>query len=214
MQTVVRPWLALGALMLVVGFAAPTLATPIAPGGVVSPVSGEPCPACGGPFLADTGGTAWGSGSFSGFYRSVVYQGAGGGLEFWYQALNDSTSTAAIQQLLMTSFLGWGTDVLYYDVGGGGALKIPTGATRSASGDEIGFQFGDLAPGTQSQAVVIRTNATAFRSGSLVISTGGSNPTQETVAAFAPTPIPEPGSMTLVGLGLAFVARRLCRRRH
>ena len=92
------------------------------------------------------------------------------------------------------------------------AAQKPTTVDRSNNGDVIGFGFigaplgfGALDPGATSTPLVVQTNAPAFQRTFASVIDG----TVTTVETYSPA-VPEPVTMGLMSLGLAFV---LVRRR-
>lgn len=129
-------------------------------------------------------------------------------LDFVYSFLNNATSTALIARITATNFTGFNTDVGFFTAAAfpGGTI-IPTTVDRN-SANTVGFTFNSFAAGDESLVFVIKTNATAFSSGSLsIIDNGGGS---ASVMAFAPVPVPEP--QLLWPLGLALLAMAAYRR--
>jgi len=163
-------------------------------------------------------------GTDSGTLISAVYAESGGTLDFYYQLLNNPTGAKCggagqvacnpLSRLTDSSFdsvatsLGFRTDT-------GGPFVVgsvaPTTGDRNPGGDVVGFNFGPpesskIAPGTNSDILVISTDATTFSSGNASVIDGG----VATVASFAPAPVPEPGSILLLASGMLgmFAMRR------
>jgi hypothetical protein len=148
-------------------------------------------------------------------------------LDFVYQVLNNAFSTATIDSIGLpsTEFDGvlpnFPLDAVmgYFTAGVFGGTTAPNGILNgpwAGSADEIQFLFPDSAPppnsldpGLQSFALVIKTHATDFSSGSLII---GSGVESGTVPAFAPA-VPEPGLILPLGISLLVIAayRRVSR---
>ena len=144
-----------------------------------------------------------------------------GCLDFEFQVFNSSADTASITQIADSSFAGFQTDVGFNGNGEGGfgcfpvVLIGPSSVNRSSDGSTINFNFSPGVPQgvacTGTGILQIDTNATAFTSGTLTITSSSGD--VETAATLAPTivPTPEPPSLILLGsglLGLAVSRRR------
>ena len=193
------------------GFAAPILSgqTILAPG--------EPDPT-GGVVQAGTGvavpfASPPGPGQFSGTLTTTVISGdpsnALGGLTFTYRLTNDAVSLAALERLTNLNFTGYLTDVSYQIPAVG---LIPTSVDRDPAGSTIGWSFsalgaGVMPPGSSSALLVIQTNAPAFAPINANVIDGSI----ASAASFGP--VPEPASVTLLGISLLSLGA-LRRRRN
>ena len=163
-----------------------------------------------------TGGTT------SGELRSAVYMNTTGTLDFYYQVVNDASSSTDIARESDANFAGFETWTGFRLDGAslpGGIFTdggiLPFTADRDGAGIVVGFNFGPLPgdrilEGTTSAVLVISTNATMYTIGNASIIDGGT----ATVEAFQPAAIPEPSTAMLVCAGLASVVVGLKRRRQ
>jgi hypothetical protein len=160
--------------------------------------------------------------------RTAVVMNSGGTLDFYYQIGNKGTSGHNIDLAFNQSFAPgstFATDVFYRLENGGldffhnVASGVPSVASRNSSGSVVGFEFSGspirsalrINPGEISSILVIRTNATTYAAGSTTISnsitlTGDSF----APSGFAPSAVPEPASLLLLGSAFAaagYVAR-------
>lgn len=166
-----------------------TLGTPTGSGGFT------------GTLLADTGSenfTGLGVGGgvvFLGTFDAQVYKDSStGDLDFVYQFANNANSVDSIESMTAGGFTTFTTDADYIPATG---VVPPTQVTRSGSGNNVGFEFpgaGAVAPGANTDRLVIKTNATAFTGGFAVIQDGGNG----SAADFTPA-VPEPTTIALAG---------------
>src|ERR1017187_5539631 len=130
------------------------------------------------------------AGTNNGFVYSAVYDD-GGTLDFYYQVLNDASSSTALARLIATNFAGFITDTAFRTDGstlaGAGfanGTMAPQSADSNAGGSVIGFSFnlplvsGEIFPGDASNVLIISTNATMWTAGSASVIVGGSSGTR------------------------------------
>ena len=132
-------------------------------------------------------------------------------LDFVYQFKNESNSKDVLERFSMSSFAALGMSA-FVNVGMD-ALGVhdPIDIGWTADGAVIAFNFtpfhDQIAIGETTQLLVIQTQALQYAGGwvSAQDGTTGSSP------ALAPTAVPEPGTMLLLGsgvIGLAGILRR------
>lgn len=189
-------------------------AIPIPPGGFITPV---PMGDAAGPILADTGLIPYSfgipAGTDTGTAREIVIADSlnpfgAGDLTFLYQV---HVTAGEIGRVTGSDYTGFITDVTQFAPH---SPFITTGihpadlADRGSDGAVVGFDFltpitPDAGTTDTSLALIIRTNATHFTSGSIGLIDGGG----ATEPGFAPAGVPIPsaawGGLGLLGL-LAF----------
>lgn len=206
--------LKLAAALITAGFGAAAHASIALPGSgpvTVDILANAP----GGTQLA-TATTALVTPHWSGTVRAAVYDGpeAGMNLDFYYQVTNNVSSADSLGRLTGSDFSNVFTTNLIQTASAIGIFQA--GNQASVNGDRdtlgvVGFNFvpgtsgtGKIDPGETSYTLIIRTNAQQYEAGYV----GLLNGTGTYAAAFQPTgtplagPIPEPGTMALLGSGL------------
>lgn len=199
-------------LLLVACYLAPRAAAigvyTLAPGANI-PAAASSYPT-GSPLLLGQVNAPFASGTLMGTLVSSVYSGDTanpyGGYTFTYLLELNSSSTDSSSEFTVGGYSGFQTDVSYNQTGNEIA---PSNFLRSGNGAVIHTQWDtstELPPGDTGALVVIQTGAHAFanNSGSVIDSTA------TTVPILAPTVVPEPGTVSLVaiGLGALFTFRR------
>ena len=161
-------------------------------------------------------GAGYGFGNYAEFVisdPSNVY--CAGCLDFVISVSLTGPTGENINQVTAGDFQGFSTDMGYYtnaSYGGctGSPLVNPAEDSRSASGVTNRFNFGgngDIQPGDCTALLVIETSARAFMPGVL------SFQDDQTANVAGYQPLPEPGTMMLLGTGLVSLGGILRRRR-
>jgi hypothetical protein len=205
----------------------PCLAVSLPAGSAVSLlIPSEADPAVAGALQGTTGSVVFSTVSYSGTLTSNVYNNDPdnpnglGALTFTYEIHNDLSSVHVLHRLTVSSFTDFSTNVAYSLTAGD---VQPTFADSSpATGDVIGFNFptpvpflftgpGPIPPGFDSAVLIVRTDATVFKHTQASVIDG----TTTMVDSLAPRElIPEPSSLTLAAIGMAFALVAAWRRRH
>jgi hypothetical protein len=131
-----------------------------------------------------------------------------GGLTFTYQINNNTLSIDKIDRLTISDF-----NPSVADGGYSGAGLPPSLMDLSLAGT-VGFSFlvsppgvGELMPGMSSALLIVRTSSTTFTP----VLASVINGSVTTVSSFAPTVVPEPSSLSLLGIGALGLAVRSLR---
>jgi hypothetical protein len=150
--------------------------------------------------------------TFTATLYSAVYRETGGTLDFIYQVSNSANSFDALEHVVNSSFTGFTTSASYALAS---ALSsdpsspfvtgtvVPFLARRSggtAGESNVSFDFAPFVlPGQTSDLLVIQTNARTFIPGMTLVTDSQS----ASYNTFAPSAVPEPASMVLLGGCLA-----------
>lgn len=155
---------------------------------------------------------------FMGTLHFMMGKEAGGTLNFYYQIVNSAASADSIERMTTTDFSLFATDVYYITdlaAGAGPGVVAPHVASRSAGdGRVVRFHYDDvvsggagyIAPGSASNWMLIKTDATTFAVSATQIINGGIA-TVETLGPVA-APVPEPVTVALAAGALGIALRR------
>lgn len=148
------------------------------------------------------------SSTYSGILTSTVYANDASspysGLTFTYLLSNDASSAQPIGRLTVNGYAGYLTDASYESP----AIGLPPTLINRSVSDVVGFSFfagvgpGVLSPGMTSSVMVIQTDAPSWQPnfGSVINGHVSSVPIL--------SPVPEPGTLALLGLGALLMVRR------
>jgi len=198
----VLTYMVLGIALLVLAPSAK--ANVLLPGGTVAPDA----PNVNGGIIADTG---WQNFSYPGTTGEVLElvvadntnpYGAGD-MSFIYQVQITGGGHPAVVTLSGYDYTGWQTDVQAGCEVGDALLPcagstMPVNVTRTADGSSVNFNFTpELGAGMWSYSLIIATDATSIVPGSIGVQDGGGT----TANGYAPG-VPEPATLSLIGMGL------------
>jgi hypothetical protein len=149
----------------------------------------------------------------AGTVREVVYKEGGGTLDFLMEVNVSSGSLSEVSQVNTGNFMQFTTEIGTISpvalLGLGTGTFFPTSVSRTGGGDTIIFNFNNPITKGESATMVISTNATnAIGSNIGLIGAGGGT---QTVDGFQPTNVPEPATLSILGVGLiamSFIRRR------
>lgn len=182
-------------------------AAPLPVGATLFPAPADPGPMPG--IVVDTVSSPFVTPTFTGTVVTSVISGdlsnPYGGLTFIYRVFNDIGSVHPVSRATMNGYAGWLTDVSYQIP----AVGVAPALVNRPTADFVGFTYFDaplgsglITPGSSSAVMVIRTNSPAYRANFVSVIDGF----VATVPSFSP--IPEPATLALLGLGACLAARR------
>ncbi len=135
----------------------------------------------------------------------AVLDSSTGDYDFLYQFTNSANSLDTIEHLTVGGYTGFTTDADYLT----GPNVAPTPITRSASGDNVGFEFlaaNAVPQGETTDVLFVKTDATSYTIGNAVVQDGGNG----SVAVIVPNTVPEPATVSLICVS----SGALCLRRR
>jgi PEP-CTERM motif-containing protein len=140
----------------------------------------------------------------------IVRSTVDGTLDFYWRIINDATSTGAVGSLRLGNFVSPEYNA-NYRIDGVGDIG-PDRAHRFTPNDTfVNFIFTDgVAPGDSSNFFFLDTTATNYApTARFDLTDTGVGPISGEFLAYSPAPeVPEPGTIGLVGVGVALVAWR------
>jgi hypothetical protein len=154
--------------------------------------------------VASLGGSAITSNSTVNYFAFVYSDPSNvycvGCLDFEYVFANQGTSAANVNEIMMSNFNVFKTDVGINDAQG--VDFSPASASRSADGSTVDFNFTEpnngLFIGVTSSLLLIETDSMAFAPGTItIVDAAGA-----TASGPGFRPVPEPTSLALLGTGL------------
>ncbi len=157
-------------------------------------------------------------GTISGTVQSrVVRSSVDGTLDFYWRVISDASSAGEIQNFRIGDFFtssynaNWRMDGLG-DTAPMTAYLFPLG--MGYINYDFGFRAGEgLAAGSESFFLLLDTDATHYaRTAIYDVANIGQTEASQLYSTFAPSQVPEPGSLAMLGIGLAAVM--LARRRR
>ncbi len=176
----------------------------LVPGETAAPDILPRMPPTGGIVTSTSGTFTSDLGDFSGSYSEFLLRGNSYGandLTWYIEVTNDNVpGNSDIELVTASSFKGFATDVGYCEIGScaNEGTILPTSVHRNSNGSAINFTIDIPANGSETDWLMIETNASVWKLGHLSIQNDGN----VTVGAFAPN-VPEPSTWAMMLLGFA-----------
>jgi len=196
----ISPIRTLAAVAMCLGVAAPVSATPLPPGGSVTPATTTYNVAKGSVLAAATINYTLGPG-MNGTLREEVVKESSGKLDFLYQFTQ--TGKASVTMSTGSSFKGAALDVFQAKTITGAGVKFNAGSSkvstesRSADGSTLSFTFSPPVKNSMASYIqILKTNALKFTTGTFTVT--GSNGASTTITGlFVPIAVPEPATIVM-----------------